>query len=75
MSQAPSFVPRDLLVVPGYFETQEPKNLQWHLATDYAGAVRLAWAMQQQCWRTKYPEEFRRDDVQLVLATNDRRLG
>jgi hypothetical protein len=48
VSQPPSFVPRDLLVVPGYFETQEPKNLQWHLATDYLGAVRLAWAMQQQ---------------------------
>ncbi|MHB8219679.1 MAG: hypothetical protein ACYDHU_05070 [Acidimicrobiales bacterium] len=41
-------MPRDLLVVPGYFETQDPKNLEWHLATDFPGAVRLARAMQQQ---------------------------
>ncbi len=68
MSQAPSSVPRGLLVVPGYLETREPKNLEWQLTTDYLGAVRLAWAMQQQEPGERHvpPEDDGRDDPELA---------
>lgn len=79
MSQPPSFVPRDLLVVPGYFETQEPKNLEWRLATDYPGAVRLAWAMQQQelanaMFHLRTAAEKTTPDVAAILGIPRRQL-
>ncbi|MGH8981388.1 MAG: hypothetical protein ACRDWE_10275 [Acidimicrobiales bacterium] len=45
MSVPPSFVPRRLLRVPGFFGEQE--DVEWKLARDVEGAVRLARAREQ----------------------------
>lgn len=45
MPAPPSFVPRELMVVPSYFGAQE--DVQWHLAMDWRSALRLARAREQ----------------------------